>query len=141
MARDGVAVDARMAAAVAAYADGVSINVTRTAAELGIAPKTFYKYVDRFRERGVAGLYPDSRRPLTSPTRLSVELEDVLIRVRKQEADAGWDFGADTVLMRLEEQPELWPSERPLPCRATVNRIFEARGQLAKVPQRRPRRR
>lgn len=117
------------------------MNVSQSCAELGIATKTFYKYVGRFRERGVAGFYPDSRRPGASPTKLSVALEDVLIRIRKQEADAGWDYGADAVLMRLEEQRQLWPSERSLPCRATVNRVFEARGQLAKVPQRRPRRR
>ena len=133
--------DARVAAAVAAYVAGASINVTRRCAELGITPKTFYKYVGRFQEQGVAGFYPDSRRPSSSPTKLPIELEDVLIRIRKQEADAGWDYGADAVLMRLEEQPGWWPSERSLPSRATVNRVFEARGQLAKVPQRRPRRR
>jgi transposase InsO family protein len=134
-------VDARIAAAVAAYARGASMNVTATCRELSITPKTFYKYVGRFQARGVAGLYPESRRPLTSPNRLPVPLEDVLIRIRKQEAEAGWDYGADAVLMRLEEQPELWPTDRSLPSRATVNRVFEARGQLAKVPQRRPRRR
>ncbi|MDQ5839986.1 MAG: hypothetical protein M3537_02295, partial [Chloroflexota bacterium] len=35
----------------------------------------------------------------------------------------------------------LWPWDRPLPSRATVNRVFGARGLLVKVPQRRPRRR
>ncbi len=133
--------DARIAAAVAAYASGASMNVSRSCAELGIAPKTFYKYVRRFHERGVAGFYPDSRRPVSSPTKLPIELEDVLIRIRKQEAEAGWDYGADAVLMRLQDQPGWWPSERSLPSRATVNRVFETRGQLAKVPQRRPRRR
>lgn len=133
--------DARIAAVVAAYAAGAPMNVTRRCREVGITPKTFYKYLDRFNAYGVAGFYPDSRRPVSSPTKLPIELEDVLVRIRKQEAEAGWDYGADAVLMRLEEQPQLWPSARPLPSRATVNRVFEARGQLAKVPQRRPRRR
>jgi transposase InsO family protein len=141
VARDGVAVDAEVAAAVAAYADGVQMNVAARCRELGIAPKTFYKYVGRFRELGVPGLFPDSRRPLSSPTRLPAAWEDLLVTVRKEEAEAGWDYGADAVLMRLEEQPRRWPDPGPLPSRATVNRVFEARGVLAKTPQRRPRRR
>jgi hypothetical protein len=109
-----------------------------------VSRQTFYKYVRRFRATGVPGLYPDSRRPRCSPTRLPVELEDVLITIRKQEAEAGWDYGADAVLMRLEEQvaagASAWPNRRPLPARSTVNRVFDQRGQLAKVPQRQPRR-
>lgn len=150
MARDGVAVEAAVAAAVAAFvAPGSGMNVSATCRGLGISRKTFYKYVARFRAVGVAGFYPDSRRPHRTPTRLPVELEDVLITIRKREAEAGWDYGADAVLMRLEEQvaadaragAAAWPAGRPLPARSTVNRVFEDRGQLAKTPQRAPRRR
>jgi transposase InsO family protein len=141
MARDGVAVDAELAAAVAAYCAGSSINVTRRCVELGVTPKTFYKYVARFRDRGVEGFFPDTRRPLSSPGRLPAELEDVLVRVRKQEAEEGWDYGADAVLLRLRENPGWWPPDRPLPARSTLNRVFDARGLSAKVPQRRPRKR
>lgn len=140
MARDGVAVHPEVAAAVASFVSDSQFVVAARCRELGISRKTFYKYVARFRADGVEGFYPDSRRPLTSPTRLPVELEDVLIAIRKEQAEAGWDYGADAVLMRLEERPQLWPPGRALPSRATVNRIFDARGQLAKVPQRKPRR-
>jgi transposase InsO family protein len=146
MARDGVAVDAKLAAAVAAFVTDPSRGkVAATCRDLGVSRQTFYKYVRRFRAAGVSGLYPDSRRPGRSPTRVPVELEDVLITIRKQEAEAGWDYGADAVLMRLEEQIEAgttaWPAGRGLPARSTVNRVFDERGQLAKVPQRKPRRR
>lgn len=149
MARDGVAVDAAVAAAVASFvAPGSRMNVAATCRELGVSRKTFYKYVTRFELLGVAGFYPDSRRPRSSPTRLSIQLEDVLIRIRKQEADAGWDYGADAVLMRLEEQRlagmgpgSAWPADRALPARSTVNQVFDQRGQLEKTPQRNPRRR
>lgn len=146
MARDGVAVDARIAAAVAAYvAAPRRQNVAAVCRDMGISRQTFYKYVRRFHAVGVEGFYPDSRRPLRSPTQLPGEAEDVLISIRKQEAEAGWDYGADAVLMRLEEQiasdPTLWPTGKSLPSRATINRVFDARGQLAKVPQRKPRRR
>ena len=145
MARDGVAVDAAVAAAVAAHvAPGPKQNVSRICRELGISRKMFYVYVKRFKALGVEGFYPDSRRPRRSPTRLPAALEDVLIAIRKHEAEAGWDYGADAVLMRLEEQIEAgtssWPADRPLPARSTVNRVFDQRGQLVKVPQRKPRR-
>jgi hypothetical protein len=140
MARDGVAVRAEVAAAVASFVSDPRFKVAVRCRELGISRKTFYKYVARFRASGVEGFYPDSRRPLTSPTRLPVELEDVLVAIRKEQAEAGWDYGADAVLMRLEEHPALWPADRALPSRSTVNRVFDARGQLAKVPARRPRR-
>jgi transposase InsO family protein len=141
MARDGVAVDADFAAAVAAYCAGNPMNVTQRCVQLGVTTKTFHKYVDRFREHGVEGFFPDSRRPLSSPGRLPAELEDVLVRIRKEEAGKGWDYGADAVLLRLKENPEWWTEDRPLPSRSTLNRVFEARGQLEKVPQRKPRRR
>jgi transposase InsO family protein len=139
MTGDGDAVDPELAAAVASYVDGARVNVRGKSVELGISRATFYNYVDRFRERGVDGLFPDSRRPRHSPSRLDPGLEDVLIAVRKREAGAGWDYGADAVLMRLAEEPELWPAGVPLPARATVNRVFDARGQLTKMPQRKPR--
>lgn len=129
------------AAAVAAYSKGSAMNVTRKCAELGVTTKTFHKYVKRFDRYGVDGFYPDSRRPHASPTRLPTELEDVLLRIRKEEEGAGFDYGADAVLLRLKEHPEWWPTDRPRPSRATINRVFDARGQLDKIPQRRPRRR
>lgn len=144
MARDGVAVRAEIASAVASFVgpDGDRMNVAATCRRVGISRKTFYKYVARYQAIGVEGFFPESRRPRSSPARLPTALEDVLIRIRKQEHDAGWDYGADAVLMRLEERrDELWPAGRVLPSRATINRVFDARGLLAKTPQRRPRRR
>ncbi len=58
----------------------------------------------------------------------------MLFTIRKQEAEAGWDYGADAVLMRLEELAAAgalgWPADRPLPARSTVNRVFEDDGRL-----------
>lgn len=143
MARDGVAVDAKLAAAVAAYAAAPGRhNVAAVCRDLDVSRQTFYKYVRRFKRRGVEGFYPDSRRPHSSPTRLSASLEDLLITIRKQEADTGWDYGADAVLMRLEEQvlagATLWPAGQPLPSRATINRVFESAANSTKFPNANP---
>lgn len=139
MAKDGVAVGPEIAALVASFAGGASMNVTARCAELGISRSVFYKYVARFRARGVPGLFPDSRRPRSSPGRLPAAAEEVLVRLRKQECEAGWDFGADAVLLRLRD-PGVWPVGVALPSRATVNRVFAARGLLGSHPRRRPRR-
>jgi transposase InsO family protein len=107
---------------------------------LGVSTKTFYKYLARFAEEGVEGFYPRSRRPLRSPTRVGVEVEDVIVRVRKELDGDGWDAGADQILFWIADHPQLWPAGVVVPSRATVNRILERRGQIVRVPQRRPRR-
>ena len=43
----------------------------------------------------------------------------MLLRVRKEEAGAGFDYGADAVLLRLRGAPQWWPTDRALPSRAT----------------------
>lgn len=133
--------DAGLAAAVASYVDGVPMNVAARCREVGVSTKTFYKYVKRFKDSGVDGFFPDSRRPRHSPNRLPAELADVLVRVRKEQQEGGWDYGATGVLLQLVNEPDLWPADSPPPSRATVNRLFAERGLLATVPQRRPRNR
>lgn len=144
MGKDGVAVRADVAAAVARFLDpeGSGMNVSATCRDLGISTKTFYKYAARFSHEGVEGFYPRSRRPATSPRELDLELEDVLLTVRKQQQDQGWDYGADAVLMLLEDNTDtLWPADVELPSRSTINRVFQRRGVLSPTPKRRPRRR
>ena len=139
MTKDGVAVGPEVAAVVAAFVAGASMNVSQRCVELGISRAAFYKYVSRFRDRGVDGLFPDSRRPRRSPFRLAAEAQEALVRVRKEELDAGWDYGAAAVLLRVSESPHRWPPGVPVPSRATVNRVFAGRGLLTAHPRRRPR--
>ena len=62
MARDGLAVRAEVAGAVASFVDGAQMNVAARCRELGIS-KTFYKYVTHFQADGVPGLFPRPRQP------------------------------------------------------------------------------
>ena len=48
------------------------------------------------------------------------------------------NYGADAVLLRLQDQHPSWSVDRPFPSRATINRVFDARGLIVKVPQRKP---
>jgi transposase len=128
------------AALVAKVHGGAGANVRAECAALGVSTKTFYKYLARFAEEGVEGFYPRSRRPLSCPSRLSAEVEDIIVGARKELDDDGWDAGAEQIGFWIAEHPESWPVEAKVPSRATINRVLERRGQIVKVPQRRPRR-
>lgn len=144
MARDGVAVGPELAALVARVAAGEQVEVAAQCVALGISRQTFYKYLRRFRAEGVEGFYPRSRRPLVSPGRVSAVVEDAVVRGRKELDEAGWDAGAEQIGFWLAE-PGHWPDDavragERVPSRATINRVLQRRGQVVRVPQRRPRR-
>lgn len=158
MARDGVPVSPEFAALIARHVEGERFNVRAQCALVGCSTTRFYKYAARFADRGVEGLYPDSRRPKSSPAAIAADVEDLVVLARKQLHDAGWDAGADSVAFQLEawrdgldsgvgpdgEQlcgllpPQPWPRGATIPSRATINRILDRRGQIVAVPQRRP---
>ena len=135
MTRDGVAVDAKLAAAVAAKARGESFNVTGLCRELGISPKTFYKYLDRFRVEGVEGFFPRSRAPKSSPSLTEAAVEDEILRVRKELDGRGecGDNGPLSIRWRLQDQ-----GMRSAPSRATIARVLQRRGLVVPQPQKRP---
>jgi hypothetical protein len=141
MARDGVAVDARLAGAVARFVGGEPMNVTAECASIGVSPKTFYKYVARFRAEGVEGFFPRSRRPQRSPTQIAPDVADAIVRARKELAEHGLDHGATSIGWWLEDHRDRWDGLKvQVPARATINRVLDDRGQLASRPRRRPRR-
>ena len=140
MARDGVPVGPELAALVARVHRGERVNVRAECAAIGTTTKTFYKYLKRFAEQGVEGFYPRSRRPLSSPTRVASSVEEVIVRARKELDEQGWDAGAEQIIFWIGDHPEQWPPGSTVPSRATINRILDRRGQVMKVPHRRPRR-
>lgn len=147
MVRDGVPVGPEIAALVCRYCEGEKLNVRAELRALDppVSKSAFYRYVARFRAAGVDGLYPSSRRPLTSPTAIASAVEDAVVLARKELADAGWDAGADQILFWLADHPGRWQPGLPpgieavLPSRASVNRVLKRRGLMMSVPQRAPR--
>lgn len=55
--------------------------------EFGVHPKTIHKWVGRYRKEGVRGLFDRSRRPKSSPNRISDVLERRIIAARQE---YGW---------------------------------------------------
>lgn len=121
--------------AVLAFVAGEAVNVSQVCRECAIAPKTFYKYVARCRIEGLAGFEPRSRRPRTSPTQTPAEVEDAIVALRKQLADAGHDHGATTIQWHLGRDVGFkWA----VPSVATVHRVLVRRGFVTPQPHKRP---
>jgi transposase InsO family protein len=128
---------ARQAAIAQAAEQGLrpraELSVTAICQEMGISRQTFYTAQKRFTAEGVLGLLPRSRRPHHSPWRTPLEVEDEIVRARKQLADEGWDHGAVSISYRLARNGMIPPSV------PTINRILDRRGLVTPQPQKRPR--
>jgi transposase InsO family protein len=93
----------------------------------GIARSTFYEWRDRYRLDGLEGLVPRSSRPQRSPGQITAELEDEILRLRK---DEGW--GPRKIRDELRHQG--WD---PLPAVSTVQQALARRGVGPVRPRRR----
>jgi transposase InsO family protein len=61
-----------------------SANRRELCRRFGVSPKTAYKWLDRFRQEGAAGLSDRSRRPHVSPDRSAIHLEAAAVGLRAQ---------------------------------------------------------
>ena len=76
--------------------------VGELARSYGVDPSWIYKRLKRYRLEGAHGLEPRSRRPRTSPTRITDLFEDEIVELRKELLDLGVDGGAQTIHAHLE---------------------------------------
>jgi hypothetical protein len=67
------------------------VNVSQRCRKFGASRDTGYRWLRRYRDanNGVSSLASRSSRPKTSPTKVSVEVEDEIIKLRKQYPDLG----------------------------------------------------
>jgi transposase InsO family protein len=110
------------------------VSVSELCRQLQISRDTFYRYRRRFQTEGPAGLAARSRRPLHSPNQIPAEVEDRIVRWRKQLHDLGMDHGAQTIFYHLRREGTV-----PLPGVATIHRVLIRRGLVTPQPQKRPR--
>lgn len=128
MAREVVTMEAKL---LAVFTAGLSsVNVRSLCGQLQISRQTFYKYRRRFEEEGPAGLVERSRRPHSSPGMISAELEDEIVRLRKE---LPLDRGAQTIAYYLARKGLGVPSV------ATIHRVLVRRGLVTPQPEKRPR--
>jgi transposase InsO family protein len=131
MARKVTPMDVRLLAAVTGSLE--KVNVRALCRERGVSPKTFYKYRARFAAEGLAGLEERSRRPKRSPARVSAEVENAIVKLRKELGNKGADGGAATIRWNLERHTQIRP-----PSEATIWRILVRRGFVVPEPKKRP---
>jgi transposase InsO family protein len=98
----------------------------------GVSKSWVAKLVARYRSGGHDALARRSRAPHRVANRSSEELEEQVVRLRKELTDAGFDAGAHTIhyhLGRLRPSP---------PSVSTIWRILKRRGFVASQPHKRP---
>src|SRR5438552_12767959 len=91
------------------------------------------KMVARYREEGYPGLERRSRAAHHIPHRTPPEVEDAIVRLRKELADQGSDAGAETIHHHLLLEAGAAPSV------STIWRILKRRGLATPPPHKRPR--
>jgi transposase InsO family protein len=130
MAGTVVAMDVRMAAALAQGID----DVAGFCRAQGISRQSYYKWKKRFETEGLEGLRERSRRPNTVPVATPGDVEDAIVRARKELAEGGEFNGPVSIAARLAAE-----GIAPVPSRATIARILSRRGQVRPQPRKRPR--
>src|SRR5215218_9699249 len=103
------------------------------AARYGVHRAWVYKLKARYEAEGEAALEPRSRRPKTSPGALPPEVVDLIVRVRKEVADAGLDAGPETIAWHLAHHH----GQRV--ARSTISRTLTRQGLVIPEPKKRPR--
>ena len=103
------------------------------ARDYGVSRRWVQKLVARYLAEGEAAFEPRSRRPHSSPRRTSQAVEDSIVALRKELAEAGHDAGAETIAWHLRQQAGCSPSA------ATIWRILSRRGFVTPQPHKRPR--
>nr|WP_235045974.1 integrase core domain-containing protein [Paeniglutamicibacter gangotriensis] len=103
-------------------------------AEHEITRKTFYAIRARARDEGqTAALEPRSRRPKTSPTKLTEDLKDESLKVRAALESSGLDHGPISVHDKMLSLGMQAPSV------ASLARIFRERNVARSEPNKKPR--
>ena len=75
-------------------------SVAELAAAHGVHRSWIYKLLARYREGGLEALEPRSRRPRSSPASISADVEQAILRRRRELQSAGHDADAHTIAAR-----------------------------------------
>jgi transposase InsO family protein len=116
---------------LAVFSSDVPVNVTALCRELGISRQTLYKYRRRFEAEGPVGLVERSRRPHSSPRRISAKTEAAIVRLRKE---LRVDCGAQAIAYHLARLGD----PVPVPSVATIHRVLVRHGLVTPQPRKRP---
>lgn len=100
----------------------------------GVSKSWVCKVVARYREGGYEALTPRSRAPVHVPGRTPIDIENEIVRLRRELTDAGFDAGAATIHFHLTGQ-----DLHHVPSVSTIWRVLKRRGLVKPEPHKRPR--
>lgn len=103
------------------------------AAGHGVSIGWVAKVMSRYRAGGYEAIGARSRAPHHVHNRAPAEIEDEVVRLRKELNEAGLDAGAQTIHYHLAKDGDL-----PVPSITTIWRILRRRGFITPQPQKRP---
>ncbi|MDO3380594.1 helix-turn-helix domain-containing protein [Gilvimarinus algae] len=109
-------------------------NFTQLCRAYGISRKTGYKWVDRYNEQGIKGLWNQSRKPYSHPFVIPRAIRKAIVDLRQ---NTRLTLGAKKIQVRLKAQfPDISP-----PAISTINKVLASEGLTKKrqVPRRVPR--
>ena len=108
------------------------MSVTEAAAAYGVSRQHVHRWLARYREHGVDGLEPRSRRPQSSPQRTASAVAERIVALRRELAGQGFDHGPQTIGWHLARE------QLPVPSTSTIRRILVAAGLVTAEPKKRP---
>lgn len=135
MKKNNEPIDPRIRLAISQWRDDAPRGtVSSFCLEVGISRKTFYALRKRAEVEGPAAvLEPKSRRPHSSPSRISDDVKTQALDVRATLEASGLDHGPISVCQRMRSMGLDAPSV------ASLARLFRQRGVARSEPKKRPR--
>jgi transposase InsO family protein len=129
-------IDPRVRLAISQWPDHAPRGAVSTfCIEHGISRKSFYELRQRARSDGpVAVLEPRSRRPRSSPSRLTEQVKAQAVAVRAALEASGLDHGPISVHDKMRAM-----GLAPVPSTASLARIFRETGVARSQPRKKPR--
>lgn len=129
-------IDPRVRLAISQWPEDAPRGAVSTfCAEHGISRKSFYELRKRVKAEGPAAvLEPRSRRPRTSPAKLSDEVKEQAVAVRAALEASGLDHGPISVNEKMRAM-----GLDQVPSTASLARIFGAAGVARLEPKKKPR--
>jgi len=97
--------------------------------EFGISRKTGYKIWDRYQRVGLQGLNDRSRRPYRQANQLPVQVENTIVRLRKQKPSWGAPKIREILIRRYPEVKT--------PARSTIHAVLDRHGLVTRPRRRR----
>jgi transposase InsO family protein len=104
------------------------LNVSEFCRAHGVSRDRFYEIRRRFEAEGEAGLEPRSRAPRVVANKTPGWLEDLIVGIRKELVDAGWEAGPAMISFQLGRRGVRAPSD------STIWRVLSRRGFVVPDP-------